>query len=118
MTLTGWHRDHARAVLREALQPPRPCKGAAGCKPTYPADLQPGLILCWTVLRAPASKLLAASTPYLVPMLRAKKALEPTNAQAELLIRMSASTNDRRLASLCTKIRLRGRSHTKPASLL
>lgn len=22
--LTGWHRDHARAVLRHALDPPRP----------------------------------------------------------------------------------------------
>lgn len=118
VTLTGWHRDYARAALRNALQPPRPRKVPVGRKPTYPADLQPGLILCWATLRAPASKLLAASMPYLVPMLRAEKALDLTDTQAGLLVRMSASTIDRRLAGERAKMRLRGRSHTKPGSLL
>ena len=118
VALTGWHRDHARATLRQALLPARPRKAPAGRKPTYPADLQPGLILCWAVLRAPASKLLAASMHYLVPMLRTEKALDITDVQAELLMRISASTIDRRLASERAKMRLRGRSHTKPGSLL
>lgn len=118
VNLTGWHRDYARAALREALRPPRPRKVPVGRKPTYPADLQPGLILCWAVLRAPASKLLVASMDYLVPMLRAEKALDVTDVQAELLMRMSASTIDRRLAHERSKMRLRGRSHTKPGSLL
>lgn len=90
----------------------------AGRKPTYPADLQPALVLCWAVLRAPASKLLAASMGYLVPMLRTEKALDLTDAQAALLMRMSASTIDRRLAPERARMRLRGRSHTKPGSLL
>lgn len=116
--MTGWHRDYARSALRQALLPEKPRPVRAGRKPTYPADLQPALVLCWAVLRAPASKLLAASMGYLVPMLRTEKALDITEDQAALLVRMSASTIDRRLGGERAKMRLRGRSHTKPGSLL
>jgi len=116
--LTGWHRDYARAALHEALQQPKPRIRQSGRKPTYPADLQPALILCWATLRGPASKLLAASMPYLVPKLRAEKALDITDEQAALLMKMSASTIDRRLANERRKMILHGRSHTKPGSLL
>ena len=116
--LTGWHRDYARSALRQALKPPRPRTARPGRKPVYPADLQPSLVLCWSVLRGPAGKLLAAATGYLVPMLRAERILVITDAQADLLVRMSAATIDRRLAHEREKMRLRGRSHTKPGSLL
>ena len=116
--LTGWHRDYARSALRRALKPPRPRTARPGRKPVYPADLQPSLVLCWSVLRGPAGKLLAAATGYLVPMLRAERVLVITDAQAELLVRMSAATIDRRLAHEREKMSLHGRSHTKPGSLL
>lgn len=116
--LTGWHRDYARSALRQALKPPRPRTARPGRKPVYPADLQPSLVLCWSVLRGPAGKLLAAATGYLVPMLRAERVLVITDAQADLLVRMSAATIDRRLAHEREKMRLHGRSHTKPGSLL
>lgn len=116
--LTGWHRDHARAALRQALEPPRPRAVHPGRKPVYPASLQPSLVMCWSVLRGPAGKLLAAATGYLVPMLRAERVLNITDAEAELLEHMSAATIDRRLAHEREKMRLHGRSHTKPGSLL
>ena len=116
--LTGWHRDHARAALRRALEPPRPRGVRPGRTPVYPADLQPALVLCWATLRGPASKLLAASMGFLVPMLRSEGALDVTDAQADLLVLMSPATIDRRLAHERAKMRLRGRSHTKPGSLL
>ncbi|HEY3575271.1 MAG TPA: integrase [Arthrobacter sp.] len=116
--LTGWHRDYARAVLRHALDPPRPRPVRPGRAPVYGADLQPALVLCWAVLRAPAGKLLAAVLPELVPMLRDEKALDITDAQADLLGRMSAATIDRRLTGERAKLLPRGRSHTKPGSLL
>ena len=116
--LTGWHRDHARAVLRHALDPPRLRPVRPGRAPVYGADLQDGLVLCWAVLRAPAGKLLAPMLPDLVPMLRAEKALEITDGQASMLARMSAATIDRRLAGQRAKLLPRGRSHTKPGSLL
>ncbi|BCW48544.1 hypothetical protein StoSoilB13_08860 [Arthrobacter sp. StoSoilB13] len=116
--LTGWHRDYARAVLRHALDPPRPRPVRPGRAPVYGADLQQALVLCWAVLRAPAGRLLAAELPELVPLLRAEEALQVTDAQAALLARMSAATIDRRLAGERAKLLPRGRSHTKPGSLL
>jgi len=116
--LTGWHRDHARAALRKALEPPRPRAVRPGRKPTYPADLQPALITCWAVLRAPAGRLLAEATGYLVPMLRAEHVLDIDDEQARLLAAMSGATIDRRLAGERGKMRLHGRSRTKPGSLL
>lgn len=56
--------------------------------------------------------------PFLVPMLRAEKASDVTDEQAALLIKMSASTIDRRLVNERRKMILRGRSYTKPGSLL
>jgi hypothetical protein len=115
--LTGWHRDYARAALRDALVlkiiKPRP-----GRKQVYGAELMPALVKCWAVLRAPAGRLLAPMLPVLVPLLRRDRELELTDEQAGLLIRMSAATIDRRLAPERAKLVPRGRSHTKPGTLL
>jgi hypothetical protein len=113
--LTGWHRDYARAALREALvlKVVRPRPGRA---PVYGPELQPALIKCWSVLRAPAGRLLAPMLP--VPLLRRDGELVITDAQAELLMRISAATIDRRLAPERAKMLPRGRCHTKPGSLL
>lgn len=115
--LTGWHRDHARAALREALVlkvvTPR-----TGRPATYGDDLLPALVRCWAVLRAPAGKILAPILPTMVTLLRRDKEIVLTNTQAVLLSRMSAATIDRRLAPERAKLFPRGRSHTKPGTLL
>lgn len=115
--LTGWHRDYARAALREALtlklvkpRPPRPA--------TYGPRVIAALITCWAVLRAPAGKRLAPMLPVVVPMLRRDRELDLSDVEAALLVRMSAATIDRRLAPERAKMLPRGRSHTKPGSLL
>lgn len=115
--LTGWHRDYARAALRAALKPklvtpraPRP--------PTYGPRVIAGLTKCWAVLRTPAGKRLAPMLPVLVPLLRRDGELDLTDEEAELLCRMSAATIDRRLAPARARMIPRGRSHTKPGSLL
>ena len=115
--LTGWHRDHARAALRDALVL-KPVKPRPGRAPVYGPDLQPALVTCWAVLRAPAGKLLAPMLPTLVPLLRRDGELDLTDGQAELLVRMSAATIDRKLAPERARMLVRGRSHTKPGSLL
>jgi len=116
--LTGWHRDYARAVLRDAAKPVRPVHPRAPRTPVYGSALMPALITCWATLRAPAGKLLAPMLPVLVPLLRRDGDLDLTDAQAGLLKRMSAATIDRKLASERAKMLPRGRSHTKPGSLL
>jgi len=70
------------------------------------------------VLRAPAGKRLAPVLPVLVPLLRRDGELDLTDAEATLLVAMSAATIDRRLAGERAKMVPRGRSHTKPGSLL
>ena len=115
--LTGWHRDYARAALRQALvicqvrpRKPRPR--------VYGDDLLPALIRCWVLLRAPAGKIMAPFMPVLVPLLRAEGEIDVSDEQAELLSRVSAATIDRMLAGERQRMTLRGRSRTKPGSLL
>lgn len=116
--LTGWHRDYARAALRAASQPVRPVTSRRSRAPVYGPELMPALVTCWATLRAPAGKLLAPMLPILVPMLRRDGDLSLTDEQAGLLVRMSAATIDRKLAPERAKMLPRGRSHTKPGSLL
>jgi hypothetical protein len=42
---------------------PSPRVVRPGRNPVYPADLQPFLVMCWSVIRGTAGKLLAAATP-------------------------------------------------------
>ena len=70
------------------------------------------------VLRAPAGKRLAPMLGVLVPLLRRDGELDLTDVEAALLMRISAATIDRRLAPERAKLISRGRSHTKPGTLL
>jgi hypothetical protein len=115
--LTGWHRDYARRALRQALRP-RMVKPRALRAPVYGPEVVAALVTCWAVLRAPAGKRLAPMLPLLVPMLRRDQELKITDAHASQLIGMSAATIDRRLAIERARLTVRGRSHTKPGSLL
>ena len=110
--LTGWHRDYARAALRDALviKPVRPRRPRAR---VYGDDLLPALVRCWVLLRAPAGKILAPFMPVLVPLLRAEGEITLTDDQARLLAGISAATIDRMLTGERRRMTLRGRSRTK-----
>ena len=115
--LTGWHRDYARTALREALTL-KVVKPRAGRAPTYGPAVTKALVKCWAVLRAPSGKRLAPMLAVLVPMLRRDNELVLSDEEAALLVRMSAATIDRRLTLERFKLMSRGRSHTKPGTLL
>ena len=115
--LTRWHRDYARAELRAALTL-KVVKPPAGRPPTYGPTITRALVTCWAVLRASAGKRLAPMLGVLVPLLRRDNELDLTDAEAALLVRISAATIDRRLAPERAKLVSRGRSHTKPGTLL
>src|SRR5665213_3335174 len=115
--LTGWHRDHARARLRQVGEI-RMVRVRAPRTPTYSPRVISALELTWRVARAPAGKRLAPMLPVLVPLLRRDGELDITDEEAKLLSQMSAATIDRRLAGARVLLELRGRSHTKPGSLL
>ena len=114
---TGWHRDHARKALRGALRPqvvgarrPRP--------PKYGPKAVAALVLCWSVLGMPAGKRLAPMLGELVAVLRRFGELDIDEDTAALLVSMSAATVDRRLAPERKKYAVKGRSRTKPGTLL
>ena len=115
--LTGWHRDHARHALRGAttirLVTPRRLRPA-----TYGPHLTSALVLIWTLSRCPAGKRLSPMLAVLVVVLRRDGDLDLSDADAALLASMSAATIDRHLAPERARLGLRGRSHTKPGTLL
>jgi len=115
---TGWHRNHARKALAAALKPRvvRPVRKAR--TPKYDADTVVALGFCWAVLGAPTGKRLAPMMGDLVPRLRRFAELEATDEVAAALVVMSPATMDRRLAPDRATMVLKGRSHTKPGSLL
>ena len=115
--LTGYHRDYARRALRAALKP-APVRPRTPRAPKYDPKVVAGLEKCWAVLNAPAGKRLASMLAELVPLLRRHGELDLDDAAAELLAWMSAATIDRRLAGARAKMLPRGRSHTKPGSIL
>ncbi|MGH3849038.1 MAG: hypothetical protein ACRDRT_04935, partial [Pseudonocardiaceae bacterium] len=95
--LTGWHRDHARAALRDALRlkvatprQPRP--------PRYPPQVIAGLVTCWMLTRCPGGKRLGPMLGALVPALRRDGDIVLSDDEAVLLGAMSPATIDRRLA--------------------
>lgn len=115
---TGWHRSHARKALAQALRPrvvPPPRRPRT---PVYGPEVVVALRFCWAVLGAPTGKRLAAVLPTLVPTLRRFGELEVSDELAAQLVAMAPATIDRRLAAARAAMTLKGRSHTKPGSLL
>jgi len=112
VSLTGWHRDHARARLRTVGEV-RVVRVRAPRRPVYPSRVISALELCWRVARAPAGKRLAPMLPVLVPMLRRDGELDLTDSEAELLMEMSAATIDRRLQG--TKVLAEFRARATPS---
>ena len=119
---TGWHRDHARKAIRQAV--------ARGDAPVLPRASRPAVLTygpaviaalqcCWAVLDGPTGKRLQPALADLVPALRRHGELDIDDAVAAALLAMSPATIDRRLtadrAQLSTR---RGTSLTRPGSML
>lgn len=115
--VTGFNRDYARRALTQALRP-RVVRPGAPRPPKYDARVVAALEKCWAVENAPAGKRLAPVLRELVPVLRRWGEPDIDEDTAALLIGMSAATIDRRLAPARSRLVLKGRSHTKPGSLL
>jgi hypothetical protein len=84
----------------------------------YGEDVVVALRFCWAVLGAPTGKRLAPVMDELVATLWRFGELDVSDELAGALVGVSVATMDRRLAPDRAAMRLRGRSHTKPGSLL
>lgn len=123
--INGWHRDHARRALRQAIArldtgqvspPPRALREPVH---RYGPEVIAALVRVWAVLDGPTGKRLAPVMGELVASLRRHDELDIDEEVAAQLSAMSAATIDRRLAEVRQGATLgRGRSLTKPGSLL
>jgi hypothetical protein len=114
----GWHRDHARKALRSALVLRPVTSSRKPRAPLYGEPVIEALRFLWAVQGTPCGRLLAASLPDLVPRLRRLGELDVDDATAVLLLQIAPATIDRRLKADRARLDPRGRSHTKPGTLL
>ena len=116
--LNGWHRDHARKALRLAAAGPRPPKAPRTPVCRYGPEVIEALRFIWAVEDGPTGKRLAPVMGLLVDSLRRHRELIIDDQTAAQLMAISAATIDRRLAGDRAELVLKGRSLTKPGTLL
>lgn len=129
--VTGWNRDHARQQLKRRVAQP---KGRAKATVAvidrrrtkarkYSYDALVVLQKVWAASGGSCGKYLVASLPELLDALEAEGALVEGQGRYSRQVRaeleaMSAATIDRYLAPARAKDPIRGKSATKPGSLL
>lgn len=123
--LTGWHRDYARRALREAAARPVIPRGQRRIQPArkprtpvYEEAVIEALRVMWALMDFPCGKRLQAVMGELVDALERHGELDLEPAVRTKLLAMSAATIDRRLAGDRRRFQIKGRSGTKPGSLL
>ncbi len=122
VAVNGWHRDHARKMMRAAVAGQdvnRPRKARVPVF-RYGPEVIDALVMCWAVLDGPSGKILRPALPALVASLVACGELDASPQVIDGLLAMSAATIDRRLRPYRIGLvgDLKGRSLTRPGSLL
>ena len=123
VALTGYNRCYAARVLRGTeTRRYRPRKrrrlGKRGRKKKYGPEILTPLRKIWGILDFACGKLLTSNMEEMVSVLIKWKELDVSDEVRRLLSTMSASTADRLLAGDRGRLELKGRSGTKPGSLL
>ena len=117
--VTGWHRDHARKMLRRAavgdLPGPRSPREPVR---RYDTEVTQALVRCWALLDGITAKRLAPALPQLLAALETHDQLGMSAGVRDLLLAMSPATMDRHLKPYRTGLISKGIAHTKPGSLL
>jgi hypothetical protein len=115
--LTGWSRRHARRALQRVLSrapvPPRKPR-----QRIYGEEVLQPLRVVWATMNGPAGKRLA---PFLAEIAKALERHGELSVEPEIrakLVAMSSATIDRALAPERRRLRVKGRSGTKPGSIL
>lgn len=116
--LTGWTRRHARRALTEAANPPPASGRRRGRPPVYRGEVLVVLRKVWATLDGPSGKRLAPFLPEIVQAMERARELQIDGELRAKLLSMSPATIDRVLAPERRRLEPRGRSGTKPGSIL
>jgi len=112
---TGYSRKHAVALLNHPAKQAKPHRRR---KPSRYARVRQTLGYVWAVSNFVCGKRLKPFLPELVKSLKRHKEIKLTKEDETLLLSASASTIDRLLAPVRKDMGFRGRSTTKPGTLL
>jgi len=112
---TGYSRKHTIALL---TGPARPMKKPTRTRASRYAHLYETLKRIWAASNFLCGKRLKPFLPELVKSLKQHKEIKLTKGDEALLLTVSAATIDRILAPARKQITIRGRSTTKPGTLL
>lgn len=123
--VTGWHRDHARKAIRQALADrvrggPPPRAEPVPRSRVYGQEAVELLTRCWAALDGPTGKRLHPALPELLANMGVHGHLDGVDpVTIEAVQAMSPATIDRRLAPARTGLVARKPiSHTRPGSML
>jgi hypothetical protein len=126
--LTGYARRYAARLLRQHGKKTRVGKTtiigdvtkSAGRKrqSVYEGEVVEALRKIWMIMDCICGKRLKAALADVIPMLKKNMEIQLNSCTEEKLLRISASTIDRLLAGDRKKQALKGRSGTKPGTLL
>jgi len=115
--LTGWSRRHGCRALAAALDAKPPPVPRAPRR-IYGQDVLGPLKIIWATLNGPAGKRLAPFMTEIVEVLERTGELNLTDEVRSKLTTVSAATIDRMLAPERDRLKMKGRSGTKPGSIL
>ena len=116
-SLSGWTRDHARRALRLAWQETDPPARAPRPR-IYDQEVAGPLRMIWATLNGPSGKRLGPFMAEIVEVLERCGELEVSPAVRIKLLQISPATIDRLLAPERARLQVKGRSGTKPGTLL
>lgn len=113
--LTGYNRSYARFVLRTPLAKKGVLRRNKGSK--YQVILKP-LRRLWVIANFACGQLLVSAIPDLLMQLVKFDEIKVTGKEKKLLFKISSATVDRLLKPERKRLEIKGRSGTKPGTLL
>ena len=115
--LTGWTRRHAIRAIGSAQDPPAKVDRRGRLR-TYGPDVLGPLKVVWATLNGPSGKRLQPFMTEAIGALERHGELELDPDTRGKLLQMSSATIDRALAPERRRLQVKGRSGTKPGSIL
>lgn len=120
--LTGYNRSYASRALRRSSAPKpvssKVSRPRSGRPPVYGDQVRQVLIKIWAIMTCPCGKRLAPFMGELVSALERHSELSLDPTVRSHLLTMSAATIDRLLAPERRRMSIKGKTGTKPGSLL
>jgi hypothetical protein len=116
--ITGYNRDHAARLLRAGPPPKKAARGRRVRPRVYDAEVLFALRKIWATLDGVCGKRLAAAMRPTLEAMERHGELPLTPSLKDRLLSVSASTIDRMLAPDRARLQLKGRTGTKPGTLL